>query len=239
MNASCTGCRPPPASPAPFLDKPSIVVTSRPSHCAASVRHDSTRLPPASTVHAPHAPWSHPFFVPVSPSRSRSASSNVTRLSSRSRRALPLTCSVTSTSVEARFVSDMELIYFASLTDHAVWPDRQPHGDVVGRAGKGVRSGLSTGRWPSRCWCWVCRRHSHRHWTEPSICLSTSATSLWRLAPLLAAVSRLDGGNAGEHGQLDARCHAWLLRRLIRLVLAQPAADLGESASHRLGDSDT
>ena len=74
-----------------------MVVTSRPSHCAASVRHDTTRLPSSSTVQAPHVPWSQPFFVPVRSSSSRSASTSVTRLSYRSRRALPLTRSITST----------------------------------------------------------------------------------------------------------------------------------------------
>src|SRR5436309_5962699 len=88
-----------------------MVRTSRPSHCAAKVRHDSTRFPSTSTVHAPHAPWSQPFLVPVRSRRSRSASSNVVRLSSRNGCAPPLTRSVTSTSVAARFIFDVELMY--------------------------------------------------------------------------------------------------------------------------------
>ena len=92
MNARCTGCRP------PSCPRPSIVVMSRPSQVAASIRQDSTRLPSASTVHAPHAPWSQPFLAPVSPSRSRSASSRVTRGSSQSSRRTPLTRSLSCTS---------------------------------------------------------------------------------------------------------------------------------------------
>ena len=85
-NAACIGCRSP-VRRQPFDRRR----PSRPSHCAASVRHDTTRLPSSSTVHAPHAPWSQPFFVPVSPSWSRSASSSVTRASSSTSRGAPLT----------------------------------------------------------------------------------------------------------------------------------------------------
>ena len=46
--------------------RPSIVVTSRPSAIAASVRQERTRRPSSSTVQAPHWPWSQPFLVPVS-----------------------------------------------------------------------------------------------------------------------------------------------------------------------------
>ena len=52
--------------------------------------------PPAvgSTVQAPHWPWSHPFFVPVRPSRSRSRSSSDIRLSTVTARGSPLTVTV-------------------------------------------------------------------------------------------------------------------------------------------------
>src|SRR5271165_3606839 len=50
-----------------------------PSCMAASVMQDSTRRPSTCTVHAPHSPRSHPFFVPVSASSSRKASSSVMR----------------------------------------------------------------------------------------------------------------------------------------------------------------
>src|SRR6266566_8793754 len=136
MNASCTGCRPP--SP----DKPSIVVTSRPSHCAASVRHDKTRLPSTSTVHAPHAPWSQLFLVPVRSSRSRSASSNVTRLSNRNRCALPLTRSVRSTSAEdPRVVFSMALCLLVGSWHWpgcAVTPPRHRSGDRTAGLGLGT-----------------------------------------------------------------------------------------------------
>ena len=45
----------------------------------ASVRQELMRRPFTKTVQAPHCPWSHPFFDPVSCNRSRNASSNVTR----------------------------------------------------------------------------------------------------------------------------------------------------------------
>ena len=76
---------------------PSIVVTCRPLTLAASVRHESTRRPSTRTVQAPHCPWSQPFFVPVSASRSRNASSKTTRASISSVFAVPLTFSVTLT----------------------------------------------------------------------------------------------------------------------------------------------
>src|SRR5438067_5304527 len=83
MNAACTA--------ASFAcARPSTVVTAAPSTVAASVRQEFTRRPSTSTVHAPHCPRSQPFFVPVRCSRSRSASSSVTRGSSASSSALPL-----------------------------------------------------------------------------------------------------------------------------------------------------
>src|SRR5579859_3936923 len=82
-NAVCMGCSSPSAA------RPSIVVTARPSHATASVRHASTRLPSTHTVHAPQVPWSQPFFDPVSPRCSRKASSRLTRGSMRSECAWP------------------------------------------------------------------------------------------------------------------------------------------------------
>ena len=75
MNACCSGCSAPPEA------SPSIVVTSRPSYCTASARHDRIRSPSTSTVQAPHAPWLQPFFVPKSSKCSRTKSSNETRAS--------------------------------------------------------------------------------------------------------------------------------------------------------------
>ena len=43
---------------------PSIVVTALPCAATASVRQDSVRRPSTWTVHAPHWPWSQPFFDP-------------------------------------------------------------------------------------------------------------------------------------------------------------------------------
>src|SRR5215467_9233100 len=54
-----------------------MVVTVAPSFIIASVRHELMRFPSTRTVHAPHWPWSQPFFVPVRLSRSRRTSSKV------------------------------------------------------------------------------------------------------------------------------------------------------------------
>jgi hypothetical protein len=48
-------------------------------------------------VQAPHAPWFHPFFVPVRPRCSREASSSEVRGSSSSEWSVPLTLRFTST----------------------------------------------------------------------------------------------------------------------------------------------
>src|SRR6476619_3565730 len=58
-NAACIGCS---ASPSA---RPSMVVTARPSACAASTVHDFTDSPSSSTVHAPHEVESQPMLVPV------------------------------------------------------------------------------------------------------------------------------------------------------------------------------
>src|SRR5262245_17018319 len=54
-----------------------MVVTVAPSFMIASVKQELMRLPSTKTVHAPHWPWSQPFFVPVRSSCSRRASSRV------------------------------------------------------------------------------------------------------------------------------------------------------------------
>src|SRR5579859_7581398 len=58
------------------LASPSMVVTLLPSQVIASVRQLLMRRPSSSTVHAPHCPWSHPFFVPVRCISARSRSSS-------------------------------------------------------------------------------------------------------------------------------------------------------------------
>ena len=68
-----------------------MVVISLPCAMTARVKQDKTRLPSRCTVQAPQAPRSHPFFVPVSPSTSRNASSSVTRGSTTSRLLFPFT----------------------------------------------------------------------------------------------------------------------------------------------------
>jgi hypothetical protein len=66
-----------------------------PTAAMARVRQELTRRSSMSTVHAPHWPWSHPFFVPVSPAYSRSASSSVTEGSMTNVTSPPLMFSVT------------------------------------------------------------------------------------------------------------------------------------------------
>ena len=74
-----------------------MVVISSPSCIKARLRHEFTRLPFTCTVHAPHCPWSQPFFVPVRATVSRRQSSSVVRGSMRSWWSLPLMRSVTGT----------------------------------------------------------------------------------------------------------------------------------------------
>src|SRR6266581_7239023 len=69
MKASCTGCS------FPSCAMPSIVSTCRPSQAIASVMHEYAVRPSMRTVHAPQSPSLQTFFVPVSPSESRSVSS--------------------------------------------------------------------------------------------------------------------------------------------------------------------
>src|SRR6266853_4582186 len=90
-NAACIGCN---ASGAP---RPSMVVISPPSCIKARLRQEFTRLPFTCTVHAPHCPWSQPFFVPVRATVSRRQSSSVVRGSTRSWWSLPLMRSVIGT----------------------------------------------------------------------------------------------------------------------------------------------
>src|SRR3989441_716521 len=66
-----------------------------PSCIAARVMQERTLRPSTWTVHAPHSPRSHAFFVPVKPSSSRNASSNVVRGSTVMVRTRPLTVMLT------------------------------------------------------------------------------------------------------------------------------------------------
>ena len=105
----------------PSLARPSIVVISgRRSAPPASGRQHA----PAVDQHRARAARAlvAALLRPGQPEPSRSASSSVTRLSSRNRRALPLTRSVRSASVEApRAVSGMDPIYLGPApTDHSI-----------------------------------------------------------------------------------------------------------------------
>ena len=74
---------------------PSIVVSSRPSACAASSVHDFTDSPSSSTVQAPQLDVSHPTFVPVSPRVSRRKYTRSVRGSTSASRIAPLTVTET------------------------------------------------------------------------------------------------------------------------------------------------
>src|SRR5215472_6207622 len=53
-----------------------MVTMGLPAAAEKGVRHDRTALPSSSTVHAPHWPSPHPYFVPVSCSLSRRTQSS-------------------------------------------------------------------------------------------------------------------------------------------------------------------
>ena len=91
-NAACSGCsavRPP---------GPRSSTISAPSCVTASARQRVRAPAVDSTVHAPHWPWSQPFFVPVRPRCSRSRSSSDVRVSSSSDCCSPFTRRVTEAS---------------------------------------------------------------------------------------------------------------------------------------------
>src|SRR5947208_2754001 len=89
MKAACMGCN---SSP---LASPSIVVISPPCCIRARVNHKLMRRPLMCTVHAPHWPWSHPFFEPVRCKCSRRQSRSVVRGSIRKSYFFPFTRRVT------------------------------------------------------------------------------------------------------------------------------------------------
>src|SRR4051812_17377145 len=60
----------------PSADSPSIVVNDLPAAASIVIVHDRTARSFCSTVHAPHTPAPHPYFVPVRFRRSRSTHSN-------------------------------------------------------------------------------------------------------------------------------------------------------------------
>ena len=72
-----------------------MVVSSRPSACAASSVHDLTDSPSSSTVQAPQLDVSHPTFVPVSPRVSRRKYTRSVRGSTSAARIAPLTVTET------------------------------------------------------------------------------------------------------------------------------------------------
>src|SRR5271166_2602845 len=74
----------------PLSAKPSMVLICAPSCITASVRQELILRPLTNTVHAPHAPWSQPFFVPGNPACSRSMSNSDMRLSTVNSRCSPL-----------------------------------------------------------------------------------------------------------------------------------------------------
>src|SRR6266487_2098620 len=129
MKACCIGCRWA-GSPSP-----SIVVTSLPAALTARTRQAFTLRSSRCTVQAPHSPWLHPFLVPVSPRRSRNASSRVTRGSSARVRSTPFTRSVTGTTPRncRRETEDASLIgsIGVSFTGHRRAVRQYLHGPIV------------------------------------------------------------------------------------------------------------
>jgi len=91
MNAACTGCSVSPCA------RPSIVVTARGPSSTAGSMHDATGAPSSQTVQAEQAPRSQPILVPVRSSGPRSTSASVTRGSTFTARATPLTVKVSDT----------------------------------------------------------------------------------------------------------------------------------------------
>src|SRR5215210_5260417 len=92
INERCTGCNPPSSA------RPSAVTISSSWNATASARQLLIRRPASRTVQAPHWPWSQPFLGELIPSRSRSASRSVVRVSTVRRCSVPSTLMVISCS---------------------------------------------------------------------------------------------------------------------------------------------
>src|SRR5215472_5501788 len=84
-NACCTGCS------RSSVANPSIVTMALPASVAIGVMHDRCARPSISTVHAPHCPSPHPYFVPVRSSCSRSTHSSIASGSARTSYPFPFT----------------------------------------------------------------------------------------------------------------------------------------------------
>ena len=78
-----------------------MVVIARPGASSASTRQALTGAPSISTVQVPQLPLLQPSLVPVRPSRSRSSSSSVSRVSASTVRSSPLTVQVSSVFMRA------------------------------------------------------------------------------------------------------------------------------------------
>ena len=129
---------------------------------SARVRQDSTRLPSTITVHAPHCPWSQPFFVPVSPMCSRSVEQGGARVDFEK-----LDCVVDpGRSRPVRRAS--------SLIDARLWPGaaRRTHMRLASRVAFGSPAALAnTGRAVApRCFAY---ERVDRSWTR-LLCLSSA-----------------------------------------------------------------
>ena len=99
-----------------------MVVTARPSACAASMVHDFTDSSSSSTVHAPHDVESQPMLVPVRPTTSRRYCTSSVRASTSCSVTTPLT--VIATGISGVGV-DMQATLPARLRD-ASGPDGAP-----------------------------------------------------------------------------------------------------------------
>src|SRR4029077_15371351 len=90
LNASWIGWRSPLG-----LARPSTVISSAPSACAASMMQERTVSPFIRIVQAPHTPCSQPTLVPVRPTSSRKKSTKVLRASTVCSYATPFTRNLT------------------------------------------------------------------------------------------------------------------------------------------------
>src|SRR2546426_8894405 len=115
----------------PSRSSPSIVVIRFPSCIAAKVMQERTRRPSTCTVHAPHSPRSHAFFVPVKPSSSRNAVSNVVRGSTVIVRTRPLTVMPTCTRASSCVTVFSHAPRVTVAAGFIVSPSGLPSGDGV------------------------------------------------------------------------------------------------------------
>src|SRR5258708_13468644 len=145
MNACWSGCRWSPSAANPSM------VTIWASWCAtASARQLLTRRASSKMVQAPHCPWSQPFLAPGSPSRSRSTSRSVVRVSTKSRCVAPFTCKVISRSIV--YVSPLVLLVTSRRLDKHWLQKSESHIVISEHVGGARRAFPHSKAHPGRVW---------------------------------------------------------------------------------------